>query len=53
VIPVQKITVGRFVLERRLQVKNFGIHDYSEDKRYMCMCFKDEVRHGSDNICSR
>jgi len=41
VIPVLKITSGRFVLKRNLQVKNFGIRGYCEDKRYMCMCSKD------------
>jgi hypothetical protein len=40
VIPVLKITLGRFDLKRRLQVKNFGIHGYGEDKRYMYMCSK-------------
>jgi hypothetical protein len=53
VIPVLKITVGRFVLKRRKQVKNFGIHDYGEDKRYMYLCSKDEARHESDYICGR
>jgi hypothetical protein len=41
VIPVLKITLRRFVLERRLQVKNFGIHGYGEEKRYMSLCSKD------------
>ena len=41
VIPVLKITLGRFVLKRRLQVKNIGIHGYGEDKSYMYKCSKD------------
>jgi hypothetical protein len=40
-IPVLKITLSRLVLKRRIQVKNFGIHGYGEDKRYMSLCSKD------------